>query len=138
MPASQRKRSVRSPGGRKKASRPAAPAVERQLEAADLQQVVINLALEVATARVRHRALLTILERHMVLDFDEYVDAVVDVRERDGFPLYMALMLDRDDFREHFMDWNKEDALRWSRGTPLERRAPSNMSVGRKRKKSEP
>lgn len=89
---------------RKVTRRPLASASQDALEIPQdrMLAAIIN---ELARSRVRHRALLDLLEAHAVVDMAKYVERYRSQEERDFKPFVELLLLSPEQFRERWSDW---------------------------------
>jgi hypothetical protein len=110
-----RKKALTSAAGSKKATRvkPSAKATIAELEAAPMPEVVLRLVREAVFGRIRHRALLAVLEDREGLRFDEFERRFNELLERDGDALFARLMLSEEDFRKVFPAWIVDDVARY-------------------------
>jgi hypothetical protein len=83
------------------------------IEAAPFDEVVLRLVYEMTLERVRHRALLAYLEKHVGLEFAEYERLFHSIADRDGEALFARLMMNKEDFDEYFEAWAAEDRKRY-------------------------
>lgn len=74
-----------------------------------LPKVVLRLVYEAVAARVRHRALLAVLESGDEVTHDRYIESYKTVYDRDHEALLSVIMFERDDFLEAFGDWHRRD-----------------------------
>lgn len=76
-------------------------------------RLIAAIVNELARSRVRHRALLGILERHQLLDIAEYVKEYSEEETHDFVPFVELLLLTPAQFSEKWPQWLEENSKRF-------------------------
>lgn len=75
-----------------------------------LMAAVVN---ELARSRIRHRALLHLLEERGLIEIAEYVKQYRSEEEQDFKPFVELLLLSPDEFKSRWSEWMEDNAARY-------------------------
>jgi hypothetical protein len=89
------------------------PHIEENADFVPRTRLIAALVNELARSRVRHRALLDLLERHGSIEIKDYVAQYKEVEERDFLPFVELLLLSPRDFQGKHGDWLAENTKRF-------------------------
>lgn len=70
-------------------------------------EVLLRMVGEITASRIRHRALLTILEESGVVDYGRYYEAYLELHHRDAAGLFAKMVLTEEAFQKRFSDWQQ-------------------------------
>lgn len=77
------------------------------------ERLMASIVIELARSRVRHRALLDILEERGLINIAEYVERYRLEEERDFKPFVELLLLSPEGFKQRWGDWIAANAERF-------------------------
>ncbi len=128
------KRSKRNPSPAAKTPSSGRATPLEQPVIAPLNVVVRRLVLEAVASRLRHRALLQVIETGAFTK-DSYLESYKTIYDRDHEALIALMLLRHDDFEAAFSEWREEDITRYGipdRVDALRKRGRSKKPASRK------